>query len=291
MALASETASKVRPDYDIPVEMRKRKRGKKGGVRARLRKRKFRPALPSIVTGNCRSLRNKLDELKACVNYRYEYRDSCMMCFSGTWFSPRDSESSTAIEGFTCVRNDRTSDSGKSTGGGVCAYVNERWCNASNISVKAHHCSQDIELLCIGIRPHYLPREFTQLYVIVVYIQPKADVDVAAAQIQNVLQRNETASPDSVQLVMGDFNSCDLRGDMPHLHQYIDVSTRGSNILDKCYGNVQDGYKAVAKPPLGSSDHNIIQLLPRYRQKLKRIRTYNKESDLLQPGLKKVLRL
>ena len=157
MALASETASKVRPDYDIPVEMRKRKRGKKGGVRARLRKRKFRPALPSIVTGNCRSLRNKLDELKACVNYRYEYRDSCMMCFSETWFSPRDSESSTAIEGFTCVRNDRTSDSGKSMGGGVCAYVNERWCNASNISVKAHHCSQDIELLCIGIRPHYLP--------------------------------------------------------------------------------------------------------------------------------------
>ena len=41
-------------------------------------------------------------------------------------------------------------------------------------------------------------------------------------------------------------------------------------MLDKCYGNVKNGYKALAKPPLGNSDHNIIQLIPQYRQKLKR---------------------
>ena len=42
---------------------------------------------------------------------------------------------------------------------------------------------------------------------------------------------------------------------------------------------------AMAKPPLGSSDHNIIQLLPRYRQKLKRfeptikkVKTWSEES-------------
>ena len=29
-------------------------------------------------------------------------------------------------------------------------------------------------------------------------------------------------------------------------------------------------YKALAKPPLGNSDHKIIQLIPEYRQKLKR---------------------
>ena len=53
-------------------------------------------------------------------------------------------------------------------------------------------------------------------------------------------------------------------------HQYVNIPTRGTRTLDKCYGNIQNGYKALAKPPLGNSDHKIIQLIPKYRQKLKR---------------------
>lgn len=54
-------------------------------------------------------------------------------------------------------------------------------------------------------------------------------------------------------------NLCDLSSYLPTLHQYVDCP-----ILDKCFGNIVDGYRAVCRPPLGRSDHNIIHLLPKY---------------------------
>ena len=50
------------------------------------------------------------------------------MCFSETWFKDSDSIFDTSIDDFLCERMDRTLESGKSTGGGVCIYVNKNWC-------------------------------------------------------------------------------------------------------------------------------------------------------------------
>ena len=108
-----------------------------------------------------------MDELKACTDYQYEYRDSCLMCFSETWFKSTDSPHTSEIEGFACERMDRTLDSNKLTGGGVCAYVNKRWC--TDIKVKHTVCSPDIELLTISLCPFYLPREFNQIFITDVY--------------------------------------------------------------------------------------------------------------------------
>jgi hypothetical protein len=44
--------------------------------------------------------------------------------------------------------------------------------------------------------------------------------------------------------------------------------TAGS-ILDHCYCNFRDEYKALPRPPFGKSDHDSIFLLPAYGQKLK----------------------
>ena len=44
-----------------------KKRGKRGGVLARLRKRYSRPPLPSVILSNVKSLQNKVDELKSFV--------------------------------------------------------------------------------------------------------------------------------------------------------------------------------------------------------------------------------
>ncbi len=180
-------ASNTKPtDYEIPAAMKRRKRGRKGGVRERNKRRKFKPALPSIIMGNTQSLRNKLDELKSCSILRREYWDSCLMCFSETWFKPGiDTQQFSHIDGFTCIRGDRTIDSGKSCGGGVCVYVNDRWC--SNVSIKQQQCSSDLELLTVALRPFYLPREFPQLLVTVVYISPSANVALAANKIHDVI--------------------------------------------------------------------------------------------------------
>ena len=37
------------------------------------------------------------------------------------------------------------------------------------------------------------------------------------------------------------------------------------SILDQCYTNVQDVYTSVSLPPLGRSDHNLVQLTSKYR--------------------------
>ena len=190
---------------------KERKRGRSGGVRLRLKcQRLHRIPLPSIRLANVQSLRNKTDELQANSNYLHEYRNACIMAFSETWLSSRDSDADLSISGFGApVRLDRDAEStGKSQGGGVCIYINQRWC--SNITVRESICTADIELLSISVRPFYLPREFPQIFVTVVYIHPKANTQTAADTIHKVIQRLQSLSPDAPCLLMGDFNNCKL---------------------------------------------------------------------------------
>ena len=72
----------------------------------------------------------KIDELRGNVNYFNEHRDTCLMAFTETWFDCSVSDQGTFIEGFVCpTRLDRDKEAtGKEIGGGVCLYVNERWC-------------------------------------------------------------------------------------------------------------------------------------------------------------------
>ncbi len=49
---------------------RSRKRGKRAGVLVRLRRRAFRPPLPTILLANVQSLDNKLCELRARISYQ-----------------------------------------------------------------------------------------------------------------------------------------------------------------------------------------------------------------------------
>ncbi len=57
---------------------RRRKRGKRAGVLVRLRRRAFRPPLPTILLANVQSLDNKLCELRARI-YQRETRDCCYL--------------------------------------------------------------------------------------------------------------------------------------------------------------------------------------------------------------------
>ncbi|KAK1802592.1 hypothetical protein P4O66_004242 [Electrophorus voltai] len=67
---------------------------------------------------------------------------------------------------------DRTADSGKSRGGGVCVMVNNSWCNNANVVTLTRSCSPNLELLALKLRPFYLPREFTSVIINTVYIPP-----------------------------------------------------------------------------------------------------------------------
>lgn len=71
--------------------------------------------------------------------------------------------------------------------------------------------------------------------------------------------------PDATMIVLGDLNHCSLEKSLPGFHQYVKCGTRKENILDRCYGNIKGAYTARARPPLGTSDHKTVHLLPAYR--------------------------
>lgn len=278
-------------DTNIPAEIikhntssrfgQKRKRGKRGGTRLKLRRRNAKVPLPTIILANVRSLKRKADELRANTRYLYEYREACILAFTETWLNNGVSDSEVCPEGFSIIRLDRCSETtGKEQGGGVCFMINDRWCRTTVIRKKI--CTPDIELLSMSLRPSYLPREFPQLFLTIVYIHPRANTDKAADVIYNINQEFDEISPDAPKFVMGDFNNCTLKRALPTYSQYVTCSTRNNKVIDLCYGSIPKAYSSCAKAPLGSSDHNTILLTPTYKQVLKRVKPTVKQTQVWQ---------
>ncbi|XP_071959468.1 uncharacterized protein [Antedon mediterranea] len=145
-----------------------------------------------------------MDEVWTNIRYDRVFREANLLCFTETWLSENVPNESVEIDGFTLIRGDRTKQSGKDIGGGVCLFVNKRWCNITIVRDK--QCTPDIELLTISLRPFYCPREFPQLFVTVVYIHPKANSTRAAEILSENTHKLETLSPDAPRLILGDFN-------------------------------------------------------------------------------------
>ena len=255
--------------------MHKRKRGKRGGLRRRLRRMTALLPLPTIIFANTRSIRPKhpnynFDELAANVSYMQEYRDACLLCLTETWFDNKISDESVYLDGFgvpyRCDRNPIITQ--KESGGGACIYVNNRYCSEANVTVRKRLCTPDVELISLSLRPKYLPREFGQIFVTTVYAHPRANQRRAATEIAEVVRSLQTLSPDAPNFVLGDFNSCDLRTTLPAFKQYVTTNTRLDNKPDRCYGNIPLAYKSFLLPEIGRSDHMTVHLLPTYKPKI-----------------------
>ncbi len=256
----------IPPDITLTSGLR-RKRGRRGGVRCRLRRRAFKTPLPSIILSNVRSLKNKLDLLHAKCLMDASFREACVLAVTESWLDESVPDAEVALDGFELLRADRTSNSGKLRGGGVCMYINSQWC--TNIKVHKRICNPDLELLTLSAYAFYLPREFSTVVLSCVYVPPSANVKAAAEQVAHNTQAMLGKYPDAPVLILGDFNSCQLDYVLPAFKQYVDVPTRFNKTIDLCYSNIQEAYKARALPPLGLADHNVIHLLPVYKQRLK----------------------
>ncbi|XP_047459459.1 NACHT, LRR and PYD domains-containing protein 12-like [Mugil cephalus] len=105
-----------------------------------MEKRKFKPFIPAVITGNVKSLANKVDELEALVRTQREYRQSSIMCFTETWLHEKIPDSNVAIPGFQTVRTVRdTTATGKKKGGGLVSprhvSVKEQWCGENHLQL------------------------------------------------------------------------------------------------------------------------------------------------------------
>ncbi len=104
LGLFTDTASEP---FVWPVRPRRRKnsrkRRKSAGVLVRLRRRAFRPPLPTILLANVQSLDNKLCELRARISYQRETRDSCVICLTETWMSAMVPNSAIELTASPCI--------------------------------------------------------------------------------------------------------------------------------------------------------------------------------------------
>ena len=126
--------------------------------------------------------------------------------------------------------------------------------------VRESLCAPDIELLSVSLRPFYLPREFTQLFVTLVYIHPKANMDNAVQAITRTVLQLQAMSPDAPSFIMGDFDNCKPGKYLGNIYQYVTCVTRLTKCLDLCYGSIKGAYKSLRRASLGMSDHNTVYL-------------------------------
>ncbi len=248
---------------------RRKHRGKRAGIRNRLRKRAHSPPLPSILLANVQSLDNKMDNLRARISFQRDIRDCNIICLSETWLTPLVPDNAvTPSDNFFVFRMDRTAEAGKTKGGGVCFFINKKWCDPRNISILSRSCSPHLEHLSIICRPFYLPREFSSTVVTAVYIPPQADSSLALSKLHDELSGYINIHPDAACIVAGDFNKANLKKVIPNFHQHISCLTRGLNTLDHCYTQFKNAYKAHSLPAFGKSDHAAIFLTPDYKQRI-----------------------
>ncbi|XP_029924039.1 uncharacterized protein LOC115371064 [Myripristis murdjan] len=209
---------------DVPRELKRRRRGSRAGAARRTRRRRYRPVLPSIIMGNVRSLPNKMDELAALTRHQRDYRECSIMMLTETWLTELTPDTAADLDGFKLVRADRTRESGKRKGGGLAVFVNDRWCNSGHITIKEQLCCRDIELLAVGMRPYYLPREFSHVIAIAAYIPPSANADAACDVLHSVTSRLQTEHPQALFLISGDFNHASPSSTLPTFTQQPAVS-------------------------------------------------------------------
>lgn len=123
--------------------------------------------------------------------------------------------------------------------------------------------------LTLKCRPYYLPREFTVVFIVAVYIPPSANASMALGELHDHIGALQNKHWDVFFVVAGDFNHVNLTDILPRFHQHVSIATRGNNTLDRVYTNRGAAYRAVPHPHLGFSDHIYIQLVPAHRLLLK----------------------
>ncbi|KAK0139729.1 hypothetical protein N1851_023362 [Merluccius polli] len=147
---------------------------------------------------------------------------------------------------------------------GVAVLVNNRWCNPAHITIKERICDPNMELCAVGLRPYYLPREFSQVIMVAVYVPPSANPTSAIDAIHSAIAQLQTQHPSAFIAISGDFNHITMDTTLPTFTQYVSCPTREERTIDLLYANAKEAYSSSPLPPLGRSDHNLIHLEPCY---------------------------
>ncbi len=121
---------------------------------------------------------------------------------------------------------------------------------------------------------HLLQAEFCSFILMSVYINPQVQVSLDLQKLTDQIKDTEQKHPDSVLIVLGDFNKAHLSVNCQNTDSMLHVPPETlDNILDHCYTIIKDAYHSVSRAALRLSDHCLVHLIPTYRQKLKSAKT------------------
>ena len=106
-------------------------------------------------------------------------------------------------------------------------FVNNSWCTKSK--EVSRFWSSEAEYLMISCRPHYLPREFSSIFFVSVYLQPQTDAGTKTTlnELSMAISKQKNAHPETALLVAGDFNAGKLTSVLPNFYQHVKCATRG----------------------------------------------------------------
>ncbi len=128
-------------------------------------------------------------------------------------------------------------------------------------------CCSDLEMLFINCKRSIRRGSFCSF--ILIHIPQQAHVSSALQKLTDLITNTDQKHPDSVLIILWDFNKANFSRKLPKYRQHITCPTRDSNILDHCYTTIKDAFHSVPRAALGLSDHCLVYLIPTYRQKLK----------------------
>lgn len=116
------------------------------GLLVRLKRQPHNPPLPT----NARSVVNRTDELVVLMAGKSHIHYYSIIIME-TWLHPLVPDATVQLTGRSLHRYDRTADSGKSKGGGLCIYTHDEW--STNSRIIYTHCCPHLEALTVLCRP------------------------------------------------------------------------------------------------------------------------------------------
>ncbi len=101
----------------------------------------------------------------------------------------------------------------------------------------------------------------------------------ALHKLADQITDTEQQHPDSVLIILGDFNKANISCELPKYRQHVTCPTRDINISDHCYTAIKEAYHSVPRAALGLSGHCLVHLIPTYRQILKSAIRWTNEAE------------
>ena len=170
-----------------------------------------------------------------------------------SWLKSDMPSATFSIPGYQTIRRDREAK----RGGGICVYIR----NDTPYKYWIDLQQNDIECVWITVFPKVMPRDVPNITIGAIYHPPQADHREMNQYITSSLDQIKSKHPQTGIALVGDFNQLPEWTITKHfkLQQVVKEPTRGANILDKCFTNLQTYYeKPTLSPHLGKSDHHAF---------------------------------